>query len=57
MFSNRVFDYLDDGPLEGTPLERLAAEGNLMAYRHEGFFHAVDTQKDVEELEAMEKQP
>jgi glucose-1-phosphate cytidylyltransferase len=39
--------------LEREPLERLAAEGRLNAYRHEGFWHAMDTLKDKNELTAM----
>ena len=47
VFSRRVFDYLaPDSPLEGEPFERLAAEGELMAYRHEGFWACMDTYKD-----------
>ena len=48
-FERKVFDYLDGGDLEaleGRPLERLAADGQLMAYRHEGWFFAVDTYRD-----------
>jgi glucose-1-phosphate cytidylyltransferase len=43
-----VFDYLggDSCVLEGEPLERLAADGQLMAYRHEGFFFAMDTYRE-----------
>ena len=32
--------------LETEPLERLAAEGQLMAYKHDGFFFPVDTYRD-----------
>ena len=49
VLNRRVFDYLDGGDLqmlEAGPLERLAAEGQLMAYRHDGFFFAVDTYRD-----------
>lgn len=47
VFERGVFDYLDDGAiLEREPLERLAAEGQLMAYRHEGFWSCLDTYKD-----------
>ena len=42
-----VFDYLDEvSVLEREPLERLAADGELHAYRHEGFWHPMDTYKD-----------
>lgn len=48
IFNKRVFDYLggDDCIMEREPLERLAAEGQLMAYRHEGFFFAMDTYRE-----------
>jgi glucose-1-phosphate cytidylyltransferase len=44
--------YLDeDAVLEREPLERLAADGELSAYRHRGFWACMDTLKDVAELE------
>lgn len=45
VLNRRVFDYLggDECILEREPLERLASEGQLMAYRHNGFFYAMDT--------------
>ncbi len=47
VFTRRVFDYLDEGSvLEREPFERLAADGELMAYRHEGFWECMDTYKD-----------
>jgi glucose-1-phosphate cytidylyltransferase len=36
-----------DSVLERQPLERLAAEGELRAYRHEGFWECMDTYKDA----------
>jgi len=51
VFERRVFDYLDDDcVLEKEPFERLAAEGELMAYRHDGFWKCMDTFKDNVEL-------
>jgi glucose-1-phosphate cytidylyltransferase len=52
VFHRRVFDYLsgDDCTLEQEPLERLAREGQLMAYRHEGFFYAMDTYREYRYL-------
>jgi len=40
-----VFDYIsgDTTQFEKEPLERLAREGQLMAYRHEGFWQCMDT--------------
>jgi glucose-1-phosphate cytidylyltransferase len=52
VFDRRMFDYLtgDDCILERMPLERLAGEGQLMAYRHEGFFFAMDTYREYQHL-------
>lgn len=47
VFNRGVFDYLDpDGMLEQAPLERLAADRQIMAFRHEGFWHSMDTYRD-----------
>jgi glucose-1-phosphate cytidylyltransferase len=53
VFHRRVFDYLEEGDdcvLERTPLERLAADSELMAYRHHGFFFAMDTYREYQYL-------
>lgn len=51
VFEKRIFDYLDgDCVLEKEPFERLAAEGELMAFRHDGFWKCMDTFKDNIEL-------
>lgn len=47
-FGPGVFDYLGpDSVLEREPLSRLAADGQLRAYRHEGFWDCMDTYKDA----------
>jgi glucose-1-phosphate cytidylyltransferase len=47
-FEPGVFAYLDEGSvLEREPLERLAADGQLRAYRHTGFWDCMDTYKDA----------
>jgi glucose-1-phosphate cytidylyltransferase len=48
----QVFDYIggDECVFEREPLERLAADGQLMAYRHEGFFYAMDTFREYQHL-------
>jgi glucose-1-phosphate cytidylyltransferase len=43
----------DETMLEREPLERAAAMGELMAYRHDGFWHCMDTKRDHELLESM----
>jgi glucose-1-phosphate cytidylyltransferase len=55
IFNRKIFDYLtpDDCILERTPLERLANEGQLMAYRHDGFFFAMDTYREHEYLNQL----
>ncbi len=47
-FEPGAFEYLDEeSVLEREPLERLAADGQLRAYRHEGFWDCMDTYKDA----------
>lgn len=55
VFNQEVFDYLEDENtiLEGKPLERLAADGQLMAYQHEGFWQCMDTLRDKKRLEEL----
>ncbi len=50
-----VLDYIegDETYFEREPLERLAAEGQLMAYRHQGFWQCMDTLRDVRLLESL----
>ena len=50
--NRKVFGYLsgDNCIFEREPLERLAAEGQLMAYRHKGFFYAMDTYREYQHL-------
>ncbi len=57
-----VFDYItgDQTQWEREPLERLAHDGQLMAYRHDGFWQCMDTLRDkvlLEELWASGKAP
>ena len=55
VFEPAVFDYLDgdDTVLERDPLERLAAAGQLMAFRHTSFWHPMDTPRDRVYLESL----
>jgi glucose-1-phosphate cytidylyltransferase len=47
-FEPAALDYLGlESVLEREPLEQLAAEGQLRAYRHEGFWDCMDTYKDA----------
>jgi glucose-1-phosphate cytidylyltransferase len=43
----------DDTPLEGPPLEGLARDGQLMAFRHSGFWAAMDTLRDKNNLDGL----
>ncbi|HMD51954.1 MAG TPA: sugar phosphate nucleotidyltransferase [Solirubrobacteraceae bacterium] len=53
-FDRGALEYLDsDSVLEREPLERLAADGALKAYRHEGFWECMDTYKDAVALADM----
>jgi len=55
VFEPGVFKYLegDHTVLEQEPLENLAREGQLMAYRHKGFWYCMDTIRDMEVLEGL----
>ena len=53
ILNRAVFQYLQDGDsciFEREPMERLAREGQLAAYRHEGFFYAMDTYREYKYL-------
>jgi glucose-1-phosphate cytidylyltransferase len=52
-FNRGFFDYLDSGDgctLEGRPLAKLAADGQLMVYEHRGFWQCMDTMRDLQLL-------
>lgn len=52
VFEPKVVDYLtEDSTLESEPLERLAADGQLAIFRHEGYWQAVDTMREKRQLE------
>jgi glucose-1-phosphate cytidylyltransferase len=55
ILSPKVLDYIDgDGTSwEKEPLERLAQEGQLSAYRHRGFWQPMDTLRDKKMLEKL----
>ncbi len=50
-----LFDYINGAAasLERDVLERVAADGELMAYRHDGFFQPMDTLREKQSLEEM----
>jgi glucose-1-phosphate cytidylyltransferase len=51
----KVLDYIagDDTLWEKEPLERLATEGQLDAFKHEGFWQPMDTLRDLRLLESL----
>ncbi len=51
----KIFDYLKDDStvFEQEPLRRLAEEGQLMSYKHEGFWQCMDTEKEKRLLEKI----
>jgi len=62
VFEPEIFDYLqnDSTVLERAPLETLAKEQKLAAFKHNGFWHPMDTLRDkkhLEDLWASEKAP
>lgn len=55
VFEPGIFDYLDgdECSLEADALERLAADGQLAAYRHDDFWQCMDTLRDKNYLERL----
>jgi glucose-1-phosphate cytidylyltransferase len=57
VFRREIFDYMREGEeLVLEPFERLIAENKLMAWKHEGFWRAMDTLRDRQTLEDMVEQ-
>jgi glucose-1-phosphate cytidylyltransferase len=62
VLSPKVIDYIDDdfSSWEGEPLTRLALDGQMMAFEHNGFWQPMDTLREkklLEELWLSEKAP
>jgi glucose-1-phosphate cytidylyltransferase len=55
VFEPTFFDLIagDSTLLEREPLEKATQAGELMAYRHDGFWHCMDTKRDHELLESL----
>jgi glucose-1-phosphate cytidylyltransferase len=56
VLNRAFFDYLDNDDsciLEKKPLEKLAADGELAVYSHDGFWQCVDTYRELEVLNDM----
>jgi len=55
VFEPEIFDYLQDDStiLERTPLETLAKEQKLTAFKHDGFWYPMDTIRDKNHLEKL----
>ena len=55
VLNREIFDYLGDGSemLEAGPFEKLAEDGQMAAYKHEGFWAPMDTVHDREYLEKL----
>lgn len=56
VFNRRIFDYLDtECVLEHGPMRKLATDGQMAAYRHDGFWKSMDTYRDYTEFNHMWK--
>jgi glucose-1-phosphate cytidylyltransferase len=52
VFHRRIFSFIKDGEdLVDKPFSRLIAEGELLTYRHDGFWTCMDTFKEKQELD------
>ena len=52
---DRISDMVVDTYLSKEPLARVAKEGELFAYKHEGFWQCMDTKRDRDNLEEIYK--
>jgi glucose-1-phosphate cytidylyltransferase len=55
VFNREIFNYLGDinCVLEQEPMQTIAAKGELMAYRHDGFWIGMDTYREYELLNRL----
>ena len=56
VFDQRIFDYVSDAPncsLERDCLKNVAADGQLMLFRHDGFWQCLDTQRDLVQFQKL----
>jgi len=59
VFNRKIFDYLsanDDCDLEIGALEQVAHDGQLMVYKHKGFWACMDTLRDMDYLNRLWKE-
>jgi glucose-1-phosphate cytidylyltransferase len=52
----KIFDYITEGDktiLERSPMEGLARDGQINAYKHDGFWKCMDTMRDKQELNSL----
>jgi len=54
VFEPEIFEYLEDNSiLEREPMANLARDGQLVAYKHDGFFQPMDTYREMSMLNEM----
>ena len=56
VFDQRIFDYVSDATdcsLERDCLKNVATDGELMMFRHEGFWQCLDTQRDLVQFQKL----
>ena len=56
VLSNKIFDYIGEGDnviFEQSPLQNLTEDSQLMSFKHQGFWHAMDSLRDKMQLEEM----
>lgn len=56
IFENEIFQYIEDGDsciLEDKPFKKLSEERQMMAYKHNGFWYAMDTTADKRYLQTL----
>lgn len=52
VLNRKAFDYFDKGPMENS-LVKMVKKNQLSIYKHEGFFGAIDTYREMKELNEL----
>jgi glucose-1-phosphate cytidylyltransferase len=54
VMNQKALSYIDpEGPLEQEPLSKLASDGELNAFRHNGFWQPMDTYREAQQLNEL----
>ena len=53
VFDKKIFNFIKEGELEHEALKRLIKISQLSVFKHSGFWHCMDTYRDVDDLNKL----